>query len=90
MNIELDAKTKQAVIEQAKKHLLAEIIAQFDIRQIAGEVKNAAIKEATTLLASELRKKYDEAAVIERAMQSVGCTQRLPTQRKAPYVLAFH
>lgn len=71
MQLELDEKTKKLVIEQAKKQLLVSIIAQFDIKQIAAEVKNSAIKEARDMFVKEIQKSPKLEEYIQRATETI-------------------
>jgi hypothetical protein len=70
MQIELDNETKAAVIQQAKKQLLDALIAQFNVPQIAAEIRNAAVKDVAAMIASNIKsdKRIDEA--VHRAIQS--------------------
>jgi hypothetical protein len=71
INIELDEKTKREVIEQAKKQLLDQLMAQFNVNQIGQEVRNKAINEASKTLAARLWETMNVDKHISRAIMSV-------------------
>jgi hypothetical protein len=72
MQIEIDAATVAKLRAQAEAkavdQMVAGIMAQFDAKQIAGEVKNAAIRAASQRIAEQV--KTDSSTVIARALQS--------------------
>jgi hypothetical protein len=69
MEIRLDEKTKADVIMQAKKQLVADLIAQFNLPQIAAEIRNAAVKEVAAKIHAGVKadERIDEA--VHRAIQ---------------------
>lgn len=71
MQIELDEQTKREVIAQAKKQMLAELMAQFNVKQIAAEVRNDAINKAAQQLAKEMWKHTNAERHLHRALASV-------------------
>jgi hypothetical protein len=71
MQIQLDDKTKAEVIAQAKKQMLAELMAQFNVKQIAAEIRNAAVNKASQELAKEMWKNTNADRHLNRALASV-------------------
>jgi replicative DNA helicase len=71
MQIQLDDKTKAEIIAQAKKQLLAELMSQFNVKQIAAEIRNAAVNKAAQELAKEMWKSTNADRHLNRALASV-------------------
>jgi replicative DNA helicase len=61
---------QKQVMAEVKAKLLADVFASFNIKQLAGEVKNAVIREASAKIAGDIRDKYRESEIIHRALQT--------------------
>lgn len=71
MKIELDDKTREAVMKAATDRAIEGILDQLNLKQIAGEVKNEVVRRLADKISSDVMKQANVSQAIERSIKSV-------------------
>ena len=70
MEIKVNEEMRREIVEQATGQLLRQLMAEFNVRQIAAEVKNAVIQKAAKDLSQRFGATYQLNEVVDKAVKS--------------------